>query len=304
MRYTQNIPLKTLNQYKKLFNTQGFVCLRSLFSSELVHYIKRKVNHSINAPIDKYQKGFNRIAFDLFKDDYNIFKLMKDPNFRHVLYAITNKELFYTQGLAFELKKNKSSGFPWHIGTQSFGYQKLEDFGCTIWMPLDVINTDTQRGGMAYVPENKLSGRFMYEYVDPLSANYIQTKQNPFLEEYLQFRDEPLNNKSMDTLLSYFASEDDFAIGDAILFNKFVIHRSVKLEAGELDTRGAFVMRFIDPGSTYDKNRAVDVESPREVFGYEGCSTFHLDVCNRQGEVIAESPYFNHKSERLLTIGV
>ncbi len=157
---------------------------------------------------------------------------------------------------------------------------------------------------MAYVPENIISGKFMYEFIDPASAKCIQQraeKNEPnSLEEYLQFRDEPLNNRSMKTLLDYFAHEDDFELGDVLIFNKNVIHRSVKLSEGSIEKRGAFVMRFIDPNSRYDKQRALDVESPRKIFNYSGCSTFHLDVCDKNNDIIANSNFFSNKNKRLI----
>lgn len=301
MHYVNEV---NVSELKESFDKHGFVKIENLFSKEFVIYLKEKVDKSIDAPVDKYQMGFNRIAFDLFVNDEVIIDLMRDDYFRHVMSTVTSKTLFFTQALAFELEKNKSKGFPWHIGTQSFGYQQALDFGCTIWMPLDEINTKNQRGGMAYVPENIISGDFMYERVDPSIAKYIFDRDadndNPQLEDYLSLRDGVLNDKSMKKLLDYFCVEDDFKLGDVLLFNKNVIHRSIKLEEGELDRRGAFVMRFIEDSSSYDIDRALSLEFPRKLFDYSGCSTFHLDVCNNKGDSISKSKYFTHKDARLL----
>jgi len=302
MHYVNEV---NVNELKEKFEKQGFVKIENLFSKEFVIYLKEKVDKSIEAPIDKYQTGFNRIAFDLFNDDKTIINLMRDDYFRHVMTTVTSEKLFFTQALAFELEKNKSTGFPWHIGTQSFGYQQASDFGCTIWMPLDEINTKIQRGGMAYVPENIISGDFMYDKIDPSIAKYIfdrnSKNDNPQLEDYLSLRDGVLNDKSMKKLLDYFCIEDDFKLGDILLFNKNVIHRSIKLEEGGLDSRGAFVMRFIGESSSYDLDRALSLEFPRKLFDYSGCSTFHLDVCQNKGDSISTSKYFTHKDARLLT---
>lgn len=289
---------------KKSFEQNGFVKIKSFFTKEFVDYIKGKIDESINKPVDKYQTGFNRIAFDLFNDDEIIMNLMQDVLFKKFMSVITSKKIFFTQALAFELKKEESKGFPWHIGTQSFGYQFAEDFGCTIWMPLDKIDTKKQRGGMAYVPESIISGKFMYEFIDPSIALHIEEKNNnndnPKLDDYLNLRDGVLNDKSLKTLLEHFGVEDDFEIGDLLLFNKNVIHTSIKLYEGELETRKAFVMRFIDANSKYDKKRALGLEYPRELFSYTGCTRFHLDVCKEDGEMIVNSDYFKNSSERSL----
>jgi len=294
----------TLESIQNNFVKYGFTKINNIFSKEFVSYIKEKIDKSINAPIDKYQSGFNRIAFDLFVDDEIILGLMEDNKFRKIMTAITSENLFFTQALAFELKKNVSSGFPWHIGTQSFGYQQASDFGCTIWMPLDEINTKIQRGGMAYVPENIISGKFMYDYADPSIAQHIKERHdnedNPKVEDYLKLRDGILNDGSMKTLLDHFSVEDDFSIGDILVFNKNVIHSSVKLGDGNLEKRGAFVMRFIDYNSTYDKERALSLDYPRKIFNYTGCTTFHLDVCKDDGELISKSNFFSNSDSRAL----
>ncbi len=295
-----------INNIADSFLTKGFVKINSIFTDEFVAYIKSKTNESIDAPVDKYQSGFNRIAFDLFINDDVVLGLMNDDEFRNIMSTVTERKLFFTQALAFELEKNKSTGFPWHIGTQSFGYQQASDFGCTIWMPLDEINTSTQKGGMAYVPEDVISGRFMYEDADPAIAKHIEERhdlsENPELGDYLKLRDGILNDGSMKTLLDHFGVEDNYCLGDILLFNKNVIHRSVKLEEGKLDHRAAFVMRFIESDSTYDKKRALSLDFPRKLFDYKGCTSFHLDVCDIDKELISNSNYFKDHDTRHLTV--
>ncbi len=301
MKYINDVELNSL---KKTFDKQGFVKIVNLFSRDFVSYIRNKVDESITIPIDKYQTGFNRIAFDLFVDDEVVIGLMRDNNFRSLLSHVTSEKLFFTQALAFELIKNKSTGFPWHIGTQSFGYQQAADFGCTIWMPLVEIDINNQRGGMAYVPEDIISGKCMYEKIDPSIADYIKERElsgdNPKLNDYLTLRDGVLNDNSMKTLLNHFSIEDNFSLGDVLLFNKNVIHTSIKLYDGDIENRLAFAMRFISQSSTYDLKRALSLDLPRKLFDYEGCTTFHLDVCREDGEVISESNYFNDSDHRKL----
>ncbi|MHA7231306.1 phytanoyl-CoA dioxygenase family protein [Vibrio campbellii] len=123
----------------KKFQQDGFLLLKGVFSQEFISTVKNKIDNDISAPSDKYQSGFSRIAFDLFEGDETIASLMTDTHFRKVMNQLSGKELLYTQGLGFELKKNDSKGFPWHIGTQSFGYQQAEDFGCTIWTHLFLL---------------------------------------------------------------------------------------------------------------------------------------------------------------------
>ncbi|WP_244230815.1 phytanoyl-CoA dioxygenase family protein [Vibrio ouci] len=290
----------------KKFQQDGFLLLKGVFSQEFISTVKKKIDNDISAPSDKYQSGFSRIAFDLFEGDETIASLMNDTQFRKVMKKLSGKELLYTQGLGFELKKNDSKGFPWHIGTQSFGYQKAEDFGCTIWTPLVHINNSAQQGGMAYVPKSKVSGEFLYNDIDPvvfeMTQKKIENNSELSLEEFVHLRDGPLNDAAMKKILDFFAVQDDYELGDALIFDKHVIHRSVFLKDGPIDARAAFVMRFVCSESKYDKKRALNLEIPREHFKYKGPTRFHLDVCQEDGELIKSSILFKNDIEtRTLT---
>ncbi|MDO6704951.1 phytanoyl-CoA dioxygenase family protein [Photobacterium sp. 1_MG-2023] len=280
----------------KKFQKEGFLLLKGIYSQEFVETIKAKIDSDITAPSDKYQAGFSRIAFDLFEGDETISSLMTEKKFREIMNKLSGKELLYTQGLGFELKKNDSKGFPWHIGTQSFGYQRAEDFGCTIWTPLVSIDNTKQQGGMAYVPKSKISGEFLYDDVDPvvfeMTQKKIEANEEISLEEFVHLRDGPLNDEAMKKILDFYAVQDDFELGDALIFDKHVIHRSVFLKDGEIEARAAFVMRFVCSESKYDKKRALNLEIPRKHFNYKGPTRFHLDVCDEENDLIKNSKLF------------
>jgi hypothetical protein len=287
------------------FKEKGFLLLKSFYSEDFTTYLTETVRKTIKRPTDKYQSGFNRLAFDMYDGDEYIINLLTCDEFRSVMNRLTGRVIFFAQALSFELKKLESKGFPWHIGTQSFGYHNADDYGCTIWAPLAPIDSKGQRGGMAYVPKNIISGHFMYSDVDPatfrLLKEHIDNRKDIKLEEFVQLRDGPLNDPAMKRLLEHFSVEDDFAIGDALIFDKNVIHRSVTLEDGPIDARAAFVMRFFCATSTYDKGRAHDLEVPRKHFSYAGPTTFHLKVADESGELLTESQLFNGQGYRLLT---
>lgn len=286
------------------FNTQGFLLLKDFFSKELINYFAGVINDELQEPTDKYQSGFNRVRYDIFEKDSSIYAILEDPAFREVLSSLCNRDMIFTQALAFELKKSSSSGFPWHIGTQSFGFQRAEDFGCTIWIPLVPIDAKGQRGGMAYVPTNKVSGDFMYKHVDPSTFNLIQEKidrnEDIFIEEFMLLRDGPLNDPAMKTMLDYYGVEDNFELGDALIFNKNVIHRSVKLQDGPIDSRPALAIRFTDADAQYDKKRALDLEIPRKFWNYAGPTSMHLTVASEDGTLMRESPLFSEDLDKRL----
>ena len=287
------------------FKSNGFLLLKGLFTQELISYFSGIINDELQEPTDKYQTGFNRVRYDIFDKDSNIYEVLADSTFKKVLSALCERDMIFTQALAFELKKSSSSGFPWHIGTQSFGFQRAEDFGCTIWIPLVPIDAKGQRGGMAYVPTNKVSGDFMYKCVDPSTFNLIQEKidrnEDLYIEEFMQLRDGPLNDPAMKKMLDYYTVEDSFELGDALIFDKNVIHRSVKLSDGKLDSRPALAIRFTDAEASYDKKRAMDLEVPRKFWNYAGPTSIHLTVASEDGTLMKDSPLFKENlNQRLI----
>ena len=286
------------------FNSNGFLLLKDIFTRDLIDYFSEIINGELQEPTDRYQTGFNRVRYDIFDEDSNIYDVLLDSVFKKVMSSLTQRDMIFTQALAFELKRSSSSGFPWHIGTQSFGFQRAEDFGCTIWIPLVPINSKGQKGGMAYVPTNKVSGDFMYKRVDPSTFNLIQEKiernEDLFIEEYMLLRDGPLNDPAMKKMLDYYAVQDTFELGDALIFDKNVIHRSVKLLEGELQSRPALAIRFTDAEARYDKKRALDLEVPRKFWNYAGPTSIHLTVANEDGTLMKDSPLFSENLKNRL----
>lgn len=285
------------------YQTTGFVALRQFFSDEIVDYLRQRMNDQLKVPTDHYQKGFDRLGYDLCTGDQRIYELLADKGFRDIMARLTNHRLFFTQGVGFGMKKNLSKGFCWHVESQSFGFQRTEDYATTIWVPLHPIDTRGQRGGMRYVPTNIVSGEFVYSSIDPAVFRCMREhigKDGISFEDYVKLRDEPLNSSGMNRLLEHYAVEDDFELGDVLLMDKYVIHRSVVLEDGPLDVRDAFSLRFIAEESRYDHMRAHDIEIPRNYFGYQGPTKFHLDICKEDGEMIVDSPFFDADREQRL----
>ncbi|MBV1860583.1 MAG: phytanoyl-CoA dioxygenase family protein [Nannocystaceae bacterium] len=276
------------------FAQNGFVQLQSFFTRDFVGYIRSKIIDQM-ATLSEEQRGFSRIGYDLFRDDPVVTQLLSEPNFAQTLTGLTEHSLFFTQGVGFELERNKHHGFPWHIGTQSFGYQRSQDYGCSLWLPLDPIVDKEQGGGMSYVPEHFVSGQFMYDHVDPAidhSLCKMDSRGGLTFQDFIELRHGVLNSPAMTTLFETLCRADDFAPGDALLFNKRVIHCSNPLRDGPLPSRAAFVMRFVDIDSRYDARRADGLELPRVLFGVPPQSNFHLEVCQQDGERISDSPYF------------
>ncbi|UQA60617.1 hypothetical protein [Polyangium aurulentum] len=293
------------DQLIESYRQTGFILLKRFFSEEMVLHLRDKVRAELSTPTDSYQKGFSRLGYDLCSGDEMIYDLLRNWHFREVMWSLTGHRLFFTQGVGFELKKNVSRGFDWHIESQSFGFHRTEDYACTLWAPLHPIVTKGQRGGMRYVPKNIISGEYMYSHVDPAVFRCLQERIDSTgiaFEDYVALRDGPLNSSGMNTLLEHFAVEDDYELGDVLLMDKYVIHRSVMLDEGPLESRDAFSLRFISETSRYDHARAHMIEIPRNYYGYPGPTRFHLDVCQNDGDLIVDSPFFADREQRRIAV--
>lgn len=278
------------------FRRKGYLKLKGLFTEELIEHMRVISTDQVKPPSDNYGSGFSKLKYDIGNDDPTILSLMRDQQFAGELTGLAGRPLFYTQGLGFELERNTSTGFPWHVGTQSFGFQRREDIGYTIWTPLCTIDPSRQRGGMAYVPRDVLSGEFVYQHINLLPGHLrrrIDAGQSLSFADFSQLKNSLLNSPEMTSLLDDYAEEDRFEPGDAFLFDKFVLHRSVPLGEGPTPSRLAYALRFSSVDALYDKQRVDALAFPRHEFNYDVGSSFNDTVASRDGERVYDSPYFD-----------
>jgi len=290
------------------FSTHGFLKLRRIFTAEFLEHMRVLSGSQLAAPTDNYGTGFSKLKYDVGNDDPTILALMGQPRFAQAMTRLSGRPLFFTQGLGFELEKNKSTGFPWHVGTQSFGFQRHQDLGYTIWTPLCAIDPHGQRGGMRYVSKELLSGEFVYQHIN-LLPDYIKTKTESgaayTYDAFSALKNNLLNSPEMAALLDHYATEDSFEPGDALIFDKYVLHRSVRLEEGPNPFRLAYALRFSSTDATYDKKRVDALAYPRAAFDYDVGSPFNDEVCENDGDEIYKSPYFDATREaRTLSAGL
>ena len=292
------------------FKDAGYLKLNNFLSKDFVMYLLEHVRLQVCPPKDNFGAQFSKFKYDIMNSDQQVLLFVTSNEFASIVHQLISQTIFFTQGIGFSLEKNKGSGFPWHVGTQSFGFQRLEDYGVTIWIPLVPIRTKEQGGGMAYVPKNKLSGKFVYQHVDSLPG-YIsklvegKTKEEG-LEIFLSVKHSLLNSPTMGPLLMSLAEEDDFELGDALIFDKYVIHRSIPLREGHIDIRHAFVMRFSCIDARYNQHSVNMLEYPRQAFSFAGSSNFNLDVCEKDGQLIRDSKFFKdsieHRTVKMSTL--
>lgn len=282
------------------FRRHGFLKLTGIFADDLVEHMRRLATTEVAPPSDNYGSGFSKLKYDVGNDDPTILALMGQPDFASVMTRLTEMPLFFTQGLGFELEKNKSTGFPWHVGTQSFGFQRLQDAGYTIWTPLCRIDRDDQRGGMAYVSRTHLSGEFIYQHINLLPGHLRKRMEDGAELTYSDFsrlKNSLINSAEMTEVLDTYAVEDSFEPGDALIFDKYVLHRSVPLGEGPIPSRLAYALRFCGLDAQYDRNRVDALAFPRAAFQYDVGSTFNDTVGARDGDIVYDSAYFDGTRE-------
>ena len=306
---------RVTREQKKQFQRDGFVKLKGFLSANVIHTLldRVEVEMSRETPgILKADSKFNRAKYDFKAEMTEVYELLERPYFRRALMELVERDLFLTNEVCFEIEKNVSKGFPWHVGTQSFGFQMAEEFGCTLWAPLHPIDTKGQRGGMAFVPRNIVSAEYVFSQLEPAIVSALEAKERSGtrtnVSEYFALRTGILNSPAMCEIFENHQVEDDFELGDVVLFNKMVVHRSIMLGEGALARRAAHVMRFVDAGSHYDLKRARDLEFPVERYGkgfipYKPFTRLHIEIAEagaHHGDVIAQCRFFDNRDRRMI----
>jgi len=158
---------------------------------------------------------------------------------------------------------------------------------------------------MAYVSKKHMSEEFVYQYINLIPDHLKEKKESEDINfEYFSRTKNNIHNlPEISGVLTHYASEDYFSIKDAIIFDKYVIHRSVKLEEGSIDKRVAFALRFVDVESKYDSFRANQLEYPKYSFNYEGSSDFNMIVCKEDGQPIVDSHLFKDNLQKRIVRG-
>lgn len=301
---------------KERYLRDGFVKLQGFLNADVVGTLLDRVNVESTRGMEVQDRSgsesvFSSKRYGFAADKTGIFELLERPFFRRTLTDLTGRDLFLTFEVSFEIEKNVKKGFPWHVDVRSFGYQFAEEFACSLWVPLHPIDANGQRGGMAYIPQHVLPGDFVYPadiaIVKALKARERAGRRTG-VDDYFDLRLGILNSPTMKELLDVHAVEDDFEPGDALLFNKSVIHRSVLLGEGELSHRAAYVMRFVDATSRYDLNRAQSLEFPSEQYGtgpspYKPSTRQHIEIAEagaQHGDVISQCTYFSDRDRRTI----
>ena len=304
-------------EHKEQYRRDGFVKLEGFLNPAVVETLLDRVENEMGRAGGNVatSSAFNRVQYDFTSDKNNVYELMEHPYFRQALTELVECDLFLTFEICFEIEQNVNEGLPWHVGVQSFGFQFADEFACTLWAPLQPVDAKGQRGGMAYVPRPVISGEFVFDQLESAVVSTLRAKDRAgvrtSVREYFDMRNATLNAPVMADILETHQVEDDFQPGDVLVFNKWVVHRSIMLGEGELPKRAAYVMRFVDGASRYDLQRAQDLELPVELyskglFPYKPVTRQHIEIAEAgaaNGDLLAECAYFDDRDRRMMRRG-
>ncbi|WAN68825.1 type I polyketide synthase [Moorena producens JHB] len=261
---------KTMNweqieQLKQEYEEKGYCQIKKIFDFSEIKRIEETLEQAKQTSDISKEKvtlklgGIDDIdtndhAYDLVKYDF-VSSFIQEK--LALLNYITGKNLMIMHNALFSVEPNRK-GLPWHVGVGSFSFTKTEDFGASIWIPLDKI-TKEYRGGMQYVPIKRFPGQFYYTVFDLHLKNNIRWDESQGdLNEYVANAN-TIYNKITEDVIDYTIKdayeEDEYDLGDAFFFNKYVLHQSVPLKPGLHKIRRAFVIRLVDYDTRVDEER-------------------------------------------------
>ncbi|MDE5123554.1 MAG: phosphopantetheine-binding protein [Trichodesmium sp. St19_bin1] len=256
---------KHLEQFKEEYQEKGYCQIREFFSASEI----KRIEETLESAKDKSEVSKEKVTLKIGKDDnidtkdhaYDLVKydfvssLIKRK--LPFLNYITGKKIMIMHNAFFSVEPNRK-GLGWHVGVGSFSFTQMDDFGASIWIPLDQI-TKEYRGGMQYVPTNIFPGKILYTINDLHLKNNIKWDESQGdLNEYVANAN-TIMNKITEDVIDYTIGdgyeEDEYKTGDVLLFNKYVLHRSVPLKPGLHKLRRAFVIRLVDYDTRVDEER-------------------------------------------------
>lgn len=199
--------------------------------------------------------------FDRFSNEFanrdELFKVLAQ-DILPTLNRLTDDELVVTQIAILELEVGKSKGFGWHFDEYSFSFIDIDSPGHTLWVPLNKIDINQQRGGMVWVHQDKMSGKSRlkqwahYQLADKdlkvmPNGHYSKPK-------YQQYLDSNWAGSYDRVMLDDLKQECSVELGDVLLFNRNTWHKSQELlPNGPLKKRTTIIFRLVSLDAIIDR---------------------------------------------------
>lgn len=279
-------PITLSQEDIRWFAESGAIKLKKIFTAEAIDQLRHLTSKSQpKQEYTEYSSDFKKLVYDIEHDITHA--ICKSSEFKGVVEHLVESGLIFAQGVDFELMPNQR-GATWHLDTVSFSYVMPEDQAYTLWIPLDPINTSEQDGGIAYVPRSAYSGDALFSLLDQL-VRHGKVEQVSQLEDFKRSNFQYASQVE-EVVLESCKVAHDFEVGDALLLDKFVWHKSCPLREGVLPSRRAYGMRFVGGKSRYSQMFRDGMYSLIRASGEEPQTNFAYTALGHlnDGDVITE----------------
>lgn len=238
----------------RAFEEDGAIVLRDLISPVVIQAIRETFEKiAISTPLG-FTARYKRMTYNL-EDHTDIFdQITGSENFGKITEKLTGRQLILTQVLGLESEPHPEVAVKWHYDQTSYGFVDVDVPAFGLWFPLVNIYSNKQRGGISWVSKQKMSAQAKLSRWE----DYYHRLYDLKLEHGEQY--EALNrefNYTTEYGLDWLTESDyqvleenevefSFEVGDAVLMDRNVYHRSTPYLDGPIERRLVCVMRFVD----------------------------------------------------------
>lgn len=244
-------PIRVTTEQAAAFTQHGALKLDGLIDADALARLRELLEHELAGGERGFGKDgdYDRVKYGVASTVELTRALVGSAEFRRVIHALIPTRVILTQSIGFALGTGQA-GLDWHFDLISFSYIDPLSPAFTLWLPLTEIDPARQRGGIEYVPQDVYCGR------DKMVLSSRHFLEGPGVIEAVGGLDvyrslmpcSPVDKVVLDK----HRVEPAFGVGDALLFNRYVWHRSSPLLEGPLTQRLAFTLRLVAADARYD----------------------------------------------------
>nr|BFD41420.1 hypothetical protein FFPRI1PSEUD_29190 [Pseudomonas sp. FFPRI_1] len=238
-------PLRLGQDDLEHFKTRGYIKLRQLLTPSAIHQLRELADSQLRAappPPPAHSDGFTRLTHRLGQVGI-LERLYQQPAFAQALTFLCGSRLIMCEAQSFELGVGRT-GFAWHYDSLNFRYIRPQDPAFSLWLPLQPIHPEGQGGGMAWVPLSLFSAQENFQFSRLLAQKLARGES---VDEFCALLHQTYATPGVLTdCFEEQRIEQAFEPGDALLFSKYLWHRSSPLLDGELQRRQAISLRLVD----------------------------------------------------------
>ncbi len=235
------------------FEQEGAIVLRNLINPEVIDSIRQTFEKiAIPSPLG-FTARYVRMSYNL-EDHTDIFnRITASENFGKIIQQLTGKQLILSQALGLESEPNPEVAVKWHYDQTSYGFVDVDVPCLGLWFPLVKISSSGQRGGVSWVPKNVMSAQeklrrwqdYYYRLYDlKLEGGDGYQGLNEDFNYSTTHGLDWLSEEDFEVLNSH-EVEPNFEIGDAVLMDRNIYHRTTPYLDGPMTKRLVCVMRFV-----------------------------------------------------------